>query len=275
MIPAKAAINRVKRDITLAGAMKMVLLAGLVACAVYVPSSMKFMSIAGIVGVWVALGISSARSSRLAMGSPMLIASGEFDAAEEMIDQCMRAFSIFSVNKIRALHQLAVLRHAQKRWMDSAILCQAMLSSRLGRTRALIRPAQLMLAESLLELNDLLGAHRAISDLYAHRLNLEEALLMLSLQTDYEARIGAWRKIFDAAPTKVLLAELMQPAHAVRTQSLLALAAHRVGRPDWRDWLRQRTELLADVNKLVEARPMLQELWHIPPAIVPMSAPQV
>ena len=262
MISVDIAIHRVRRDITLGVLLKAFLVAALFAVLIFAqPQPVRFAALAGIVGIWIALSITSARSSRLAMDSPALIATGQFDEAERRIDQAMRAFSLFGPPKLRALHQLAVLRHAQQRWQDAAALCKALLGHRIGMSRGLTTPSRLILAESLLELNDLPGSFVTVRDLYSQTLSLEEVLNVMSLQLDYESRIGAWGKMFDGATTKTQLAELMPSPAAARVQALLALAALKSGRPDWADWLRRRAELLADVNSLTAGRPMLWELW--------------
>src|SRR5438034_240127 len=99
---------------------------------------------------------------------------------------------MFRTSKLLGLHHLAMSRHAQRRWQDSALLCRALLRQRLGSVRALSRSSRLMLADSLLELADLHGAHRAINDLFGERLMLAEALNLLQVQLDYASRIGAW-----------------------------------------------------------------------------------
>ena len=102
------------------------------------------------------------------------------------------------------------------------------------------KPSTLILLESLLELNDLPSAYGAIMLLYSEQLSLDEVLSLLSLQLDYEAKISTWAKVFDGAPAKVQLAELMPSPKAARTQSLLALAAMKCNRPDWAQWLSRR-----------------------------------
>jgi hypothetical protein len=203
------------------------------------------------------------------MDSPSLIATGQFDEAEKTLDEATRAFSLFSPAKLRVLQQLAVLRHAQRRWHDAAALSRALLRQRLATRGGLARPAQLILAESLLELNDLAGSYAAIRELYTQQLSLEESLHLLSLQLDYESRIGAWENMFHVAPSKCQLAELMPPAQAARVQALLALAALKCNRMDWADWLRRRAELLADVNTLAAARPILWQIWTKDPTPQP------
>ncbi|HET6251321.1 MAG TPA: hypothetical protein VFE47_26795 [Tepidisphaeraceae bacterium] len=266
MIPVDAAISRVRRDITLGMLLKAALAGAVVVCLIVFAheQSARFAALAGIVGVWIGISVTSARSSRLALDSPALIATGQFDEAERQIDLAMRAFSIFGPAKLRALHQLAMLRHAQHRWDEAARLCRALLGQRLSATRSLNKPSRLILAESLLELNDLPGSYGAIRDLYAQQLSLEEALNVMSLQLDYESKLGAWGRMFSGATTKVQLAELMPSRPAARVQALLALAAQRCGRGDWADWLRRRAELLANVNDLTRDRPILWGLWSKP-----------
>ena len=261
MLPVDVAIHRVRRDITLGMLLKAILIAAVLACLIFAPPSAKLAALLGVLGVWIALSVTSARSSRLAMDSPMLIAAGEFDEAERQIDQAMRAFSLFSPAKLRALHQLAVLRHAQRRWEDAAAICRALLRQRSINRRSLTKPSRLILAESLLELNELPGSYVAIRDLYGQQLSLDEVLNVLSLQLDYEAKIGAWAAMFNGMAAKVQLAELMPSAAAARIQAFLGLAALKSGRTDWADWLRRRAELLVDVDSLTRDRPMLSDLW--------------
>src|SRR5665213_3034773 len=262
MISVDVAIHRVRRDITLGMLLKALLVSAVFATLIFSPPpTAKAAAIAGIVIVWIALSVTSARSSLIARNSPALIASGQFDEAERQIDLAMRAFTLFGPAKLKALHQLAILRHAQRRWPETAALCRALLGHRLGRSASFTKPASLILTEALLELNELPSAYGAIMLLYGEQLGLDEVLSLLSLQLDYEAKIGAWAKIFDAAAAKVQLAELMPSPQAARTQAVLALAALKCGREDWAQWLRGRAELLADVATLTTDRPALAELW--------------
>src|SRR5262249_20447833 len=153
-------------------------------------------------------------------------------------------------------HHLALLRHAQKRWPDSAELCRALLNQRLGGLKGLARQSRLILADSLLELGDLRGSYDAISGLYQERLTLGEAIRLLAVQLDYLWRVNAWESMLEGVQTKVQLAELMNTPAAARTQAMLALAARKLGRTEWEIWLRRRVELLVDVRQLVQDRPI-------------------
>ena len=132
-------------------------------------------------GIWLALTYTSARGSRLAADSPALIASGDFEEAERHIDLALRSFSLFRTAKLQSLHHLALLRHAQRRWQESALLCQALLGQRLGSLQSLSKPARLLLADSLMELGDLRGAQEALAGLHSERLSLNETTQLRSL----------------------------------------------------------------------------------------------
>jgi hypothetical protein len=267
---AQAVISRIRRDLTIGALLRAALMAAAVACVfsglfsgTAINGALLLMPIGAI---WLLLGYRSARGSRLMADSPLLIASGRFDEAETRIDAALRSFSIFKPAKLISLHHLALLRHAQRRWQESALLCKALLGQRLGQLRGLSKPAMLLLADDLLHLGDLRGVYEALLRLYHQRLNLAEALALLQLQLDYLARIGAYDAMLPAVGAKAQLAELMPAGQAARTQALLALAAMKTGRDDLSRWLRRRAELLVDPQSLIAERPNLAELWPNPAA---------
>ena len=142
------------------------------------------------------------------------------------------------------------------------MLCRALLRQRLGSLSGLNKTSRLILADALLEMNDLPGAQEAIARLYDQRLTLGEAMNLLAIQLDYESRVGAWDSMMRDIGRKVQLAEVMNTASSARTQALLALAARKTGRKDWHEWLKRRVELLTDVQKLATQRPVLWEVWE-------------
>jgi hypothetical protein len=266
MISADSAISHFRRGLTLGSVLKGLLLAGAVACLLLRPVLAgrvdTALLLAGIGGVWIALSYRSLKGSRVAADSPSLIASGQFEQAEAKLDEALRSFSLFRTVKLLSLHHLAVLRHAQRRWGDTASLCRALLRQRLGAMQGLSKPTQLMLADALLELGDLRGAQQAIGALERHQLSLNEAMTFLLIQLDYQHRMGAWEPMLSGLEAKVQLAELMPSTGAARAQAMLALAAKKRGRTEWMRWLRDRAGLLAEVEQLCSARPALRELWE-------------
>ena len=160
------------------------------------------------------------------------------------------------------MHHLALLRHAQRRWRETCLLTQALLSQRLGRgiLSSLRRTTLLMQADAMLQLEDLRGAADTLGQLHHQHLNLNEALTLQLLQLDYESRIGAFESMLNSIATKIQLSELMPSLNAARSQALMAVAAKRTGRLPLAVWLRRRSELLADTAELTADRPVLVEM---------------
>jgi hypothetical protein len=266
MIRADTAIRRFRRDLTFSRLLTWLFAGAVVATLLLrvlrVGAIDPLMALPVIACVFLVLSFGSVRGSRLMADSPSLIASGQFEEAERRIDEALRSFSLFRHVKFIGLHHLALLRHAQRNWQESALLCRALLGQRLGNVQGIGKPARLMLADALLEMGDVRGAADAIAGLYEQRLSLTEVMKLLAVQLDYQSRLGAWDQMMAGTTSKVQLAELMPATSAARSQAMLALAAKHTGRPDWSDWLRRRAELLCDVDKLTNDRPVLWELWQ-------------
>src|SRR5438067_1719049 len=153
MMPAQYVIARLRRDLTIGTLLNFSLAAVAGFCLVLPVAHSGFagtLALFVVGGVWLALSAQSVRGSRLAAGSPSLIASGRLDAAEQQIEQALHSFSLFRTSKLMSLHHLAMLRHAQRRWEDCAQLCRALLRQRLGSLASLARQSRLMLADALL-----------------------------------------------------------------------------------------------------------------------------
>jgi hypothetical protein len=265
LIRAEAAINRFRRDLTFGRLVRGLFAAALVGTFLLplTPVRLDPLIVLPVIAcLFIVLSVGSVKGSRLITDSPSLIAAGQFDEAERRIDEALRSFSLFRHVKVLGLHHLALLRHAQKNWHESALLCRALLGQKLGTLQGLGKPARLMLADALLEMGDVRGAADAIGDLIRQRLSLAEVLKLLAVQLDYQSRTGSWNDMMSGLTAKVQLTELMPAAGAARAQALLALAAKNTGRQDWSDWLRRRAELLADVQQLAAERPVLWELWQ-------------
>ena len=262
----QGAIHRFRRDVAVSRAVRSLLLAAGAASVLVLPFVVRgfdaSIGLALVFGVWLILSFTSAKNSRLLAPSPELIATGQFEEAERLIDQAMRAFSLSRTAKLMGLHHLAVLRHKQRRWQDAVTLARAVVAQRLGNLPALDRTTRLILADSLLELGDVRGAGDAIGPLRGQALPLSDGLALLHMELDVLSRMGLWDAMLAGLPGKVQLAELMPPGPAARVQALLALAASKKALPDWSDWLRRRVELLSDVGKLTSERPVLWELWR-------------
>lgn len=265
MISAQVAISKIRRDITLSTIVRWgLIIAAFISVLIGMffenPQTVTISSLLAVGAIWLILGFQSMRGTRSAAASTSLIASGQFELAEQQIAQAVQSFSIFRMAKLMCLHDLAMLRHAQSRWQESALICQALLNTS-GNENGLDRSSRLILAESLLELGDLPGVHDSLSRLYRQRLTLREALVLLGVQLDYLSRMNAWEQMLMSVRQRVEMSELLPPQQSARMQALIALAADKMGRIDLRDWLKRRVELIVDVERLCTDRPILRELW--------------
>src|SRR3954451_8054722 len=138
---AQAAIHRYQRDVALGRVLRSLLVAGAAASVLVLPFVFRgfdaMVGLSVVFGLWLFLSFTSAKNSRILAPSPQLIATGQFEEAEQRIEQAMRAFSISRTSKLMGLHHLAVLRHKQRRWHDSISLCRAVLAQRLSALPAL------------------------------------------------------------------------------------------------------------------------------------------
>jgi hypothetical protein len=268
MLSVDVTITKFRRDLIIAGLLRATLMTVALMCVIAPPVlglRQDWMPIlVAVGGIWIVLSYRSMQGTRIAADSPSLIAAGEFDQAENHINAALKRFSLFRTGKILSLYHLSVLRHAQSRWREAALLSQAVLSQKLGNMQGMARTSLLMLADSMIQLGDLRGAFAAMQRLFHHRLSLGEALTLQLLQLDYGWRIGAWDAMLQGVSGKVQMCELMPSINSARGQALLALAAYRTNRTQLAQWLRRRSELLAEPAEIAAGRPVLEEMFRQP-----------
>lgn len=209
--------------------------------------------------VWLGVLIFSARSRQLVFDAAPLIAAGEFGLAEDRLSQSLRSFSVLRSTKLLGLQQLALLRHAQARWADAAKLSRELLDRQRGTDRGLDVPSRLMLAESLVELDDIGAAGIEVGRLSTQRMGLRETLMLTQLQLELQARTGRFADMMRHPHATLGLVELMPPVNGARCHALLALAARKLGRDEWRAFLAKRATLLIDADNIVASRPFLRD----------------
>ncbi|MEM7624375.1 MAG: hypothetical protein AAF333_01970 [Planctomycetota bacterium] len=153
--------------------------------------------------------------------------------------------------RLMLYHRLALLRHRQQRYGESAAIAQCLLSADrpgpMGRHRANLL---LLLVEARLEMGDTLGAWMALHALAHTPVTLNEALQRMALRARYEVMVGHDDAALHLAEQKVRLAELMPGPQCGAFHALLATAAHRAGRAeDHRRWW-TRVELLCSDEQI-------------------------
>lgn len=269
MLSTDDAILRARRDLAMGTFVRRALLVSMLVVALLGPilqgGWVSGAILVGLLFCWLSLQARSFRRSQEAVQSSMLIAAGEYQQAEAQIERSLKGFSIARNAKLIGLHHLALLRHAQRRFDETVMVCRALLD-RPTKMDHVERSSRLMLADSLLELGDLRGAHDAIVGLYNYRLSLAEAMQLLVIELEYSARASAWKEMINNAPTKIDLSEAMPTVSSARAQACLALAAKNSGLSELSQWLRRRAELLVDPSELVRDKQFLAELWETSPS---------
>lgn len=205
--------------------------------------------IIAIVAAWILVSATSARISRDLPRISALIESDPGEA-ETLIGEGLRRRALLRWVRLLLYHRLAMLRHRQQRYAESAAISAAVLAYPLGPAKQAEAHLLLMLAESCLRLGDVHGAYAALVRLHGMKLSLTEALQRLALQTQYEVTIGADQSSLWRVHDKVRLSELMPAAQTGAVNAMLALAAQRSGDGPTAQWLTERAQLLCSPEQL-------------------------
>ena len=264
MMQVDQVIRRVNRNVALTWAIQALLAlavgGGLIVGTILQVPAILLASIPCI--LWVLLAVTGYRETHNAMRWPILIAAGDLEQAEQEIESAIHGFSVMRSVKLLSLHNLSVLRMAQRNWADAARLSKAMQGHRLGRDGSLKRASLLVLATSATRVGQMHDAYDALQRLRRMALTLDEQVSLLHAESVYLGRLGEWQTLAWRIEVKVKMSELMPAEDAARTQAFLALAAKRTGQSQWTDYLSRRCELLCDVVKLAGEEPALAELWQ-------------
>jgi len=206
-------------------------------------SLLSLLAIFLAVFVWIYLNNLSARASSQLPHITAMIDSDP-PAAEHALAEQLRRRPLLRWIRLMLYHRLAMLRHRQHRFAESAAICHTLLMYPTGPGRDSRAQLLLMLTESRLECRDVLGAYFALQSLHETRLSLVEHLQRLTLQTRYEVTIGADRAALRAAHQKIQLVELLPAPQCGAVHAMLATAARRADQQNLARWLWQRVELL-------------------------------
>lgn len=261
------AIRRVNRDValvwTLHAGLALAVLAALTVGSAMGVSSVLLAAIP--CALWVALAINGFRETRNALQWPALIASGKLDEAQTQIERAIRGFGVLRSVKLLSLHQLAVVKVAQKQYPQAMALSEAILSHRFSRNPSLERASLLLLAGSAVQCGALATAYSALARLRGMVLNLDEQLAQLAAETIYMGKISAWQELMSGVDDKAKLAALMPATAAAEVQAWLALAARRTNNGPWERYLLQRCRLLISPSKLCQDEAAFAELFKLQP----------
>lgn len=167
-------------------------------------------------------------------------------AAETAIATSLARRPLHGRIRIQLYHRLALLRHYQMRFDESAAIAHALLSRPLGPSERYRPQLLLLIVEASLLQNNLGGAYPALVELSRRKLTLIESLQHLSLLTRYEVAGGYDGLALVGLPGKIELAQMMPANQCGSMHAMLAIAAKRQGDERLFDWLYRRAELLCD-----------------------------
>ena len=250
--------RRFAREMRIDAVMRTVIILAVAAAAIFVfvfeagSDAWSTAAVLAVLAVWLGISGISAKASR---ALPAISAATEVDPdmAQAMIDENLQRRPLLRWVRLMLYHRLAVLRHRQERFGESAAICQAVLSQPMGPARQVRPHLLLMLVEARLYAGDLIGAYGPLLELYQTRLGLSESLQRLALQTQYEVMAARHDAALHRATQKIQLAELMPAPQCGLMHALLATAAHHANQPDLARWLRARAELLCTPEQLRHA----------------------
>ncbi len=204
----------------------------------------------GLLALGVGLGwlVLSMLNARIWQGVLQLGPDLHHDAAqvEAHLAATLKVRGLHRAVRVMLGHRLALLRHQQSRFAESAAIAQSLLCQPLGQAEQVRPHLLLMLAEARLMLGDLWGAYLALHELSQRPLRLVEALQRAGLMTRYLVEAGFDEVALYDVERTVRLAELMPAAQCGAIHAMLATAAGRSGQSALGRWLRARAELLCD-----------------------------
>ncbi len=202
--------------------------------------------------VWVLLGFNAARQGRRVREAAALATLGRSDLAEARAMATLETFCLLRPVTVGAAAVLARVRQTQGRHVEAARLAEFVLSRRERTLTGGKRAVRLLLAEALVAAGEHARASRAVMPLYesplkpGDRLDLDEALRLLSLQIRLDAALDRWDALHAGIDRSMPMVELMPiPTQVEATRTLLE-AANRSNDQAWSAFLSRRVRLLAE-----------------------------
>ncbi|MCC7193655.1 MAG: hypothetical protein IT444_12845 [Phycisphaeraceae bacterium] len=250
---ATFAIPRFRRELAVDRAIRVVIFVAVLLAMLFLPA--HFSNIVLIVGavVWIGLSVISGKVFRQL---PQITSWIERDpaAAESAIALALPRHPLQRSVRLLLYHRLAILRHRQQRFAESAAISQALLFERLEPAVNIRTNLLLMLTEANLECGDLGGAYTALAGLSTLPLSHIEDLQRMALQIRYEVACGHDGYALQDLERKIAMIEMLPGPPCGVLHALLAIAAQRQNQKPLADWLWRRAELISTPQALAEVK---------------------
>ena len=201
-------------------------------------------------GSWMVMSILGFRQVKTANQAAIYIASGRLDLAETHLCDAVLGFNPHPRGKLMACHNLAVVTHGQHDYAAAAELCRCIIKLSGRSLRDMVKLCRILLADCLMEIEQVEAADLAIRPLRAEpdMLSLDQKLLLLPIQLRCDAARGEFQSVVDDMPQKIRHAEMLDAPKAGLCHALLAKACERLNRATEAGFLRERAELYHDID---------------------------
>ena len=216
--------------------------------------------------LWFALAAWSTRRAQAVQLGSALVAAGELETASSILIDAMATFTMIPSVKLTACQQLATVAQRQGDHQATVRLGRALLRQPLRRARWLSTQCRLVVADSLLTLNESAQAYDVFRPVYDVPLSLADRLALLPIQLRYELETGHAESAVRALGEKVRLAELLDAPKAALVHALLAEACHRQNQSDQCGYLAERAALYHDPELIARSYPIVAPVLTRPHA---------
>ena len=216
---------------------------------------------AALVGIWMLLALRTLRQVRTTRSSAALLAQGRIEEARRGLLLALNGLTPLRSVTILACHYLAVAAHLSRSYREAIALCRELLAHPLGSMKNLATATRLILADSLLMLDEVDAASLVVQSIDGTKLSLADRLTFLPIELRYQLITDQAGQAVESLPEKVHLAELLDPWGAALTHALLAEACRRTNLIRQQDYLLRRATLLADLEPIIARyEPLLNSL---------------
>ena len=226
------------------------------AWVIVMPESASRWALGLMVGIavvmWFNMLISTARVTRDLQSGSALLATGQLDEAEYWLKRAVTRFSLTAHAKLLASVELATVLFRRDRHVDVVSLCREVLRHRVSRLRNVWIAARILLADSLLQIDEIHAAYEAMRPVYDTQLSLSDRMKLLPIQLRYELAANHSSASVNSLAEKVQIAELLDASQAALVHALLAEACRRESMPVQQAFLVNRAKLYHDLEPLAE-----------------------
>lgn len=253
-----------RRHLTLLRVLRIALLGGLTVLLVWslaLPGPAGRWVLAGLgllaVSAWMMFVAAWIRQTRDLQAGTLLLTLGRLDDAENRLGRSLMRFTLSARAKLIVGQQLAALFFRRERHADVVALCRELLRHRLAGIQNVWINTRLLLADSLLLMDQVADAYAAIRPVYDMPLSLADRMKLLPLQLRYELASDHAESAVGALAEKVRVAELLDSPRAALVHALLAEACRRRAMPVQQAFLTERARLYHDLEDLAERYPVI------------------